>query len=251
MKTTATEVVIALQFADPLPHLNAIQIASITDGFAEFPRFAELPVSGPMPYSLEQLDGTEPINGFVASFPRIALGSEDGDRTLTFQADRLTYSWVRTAELLDEDDYPGFDELVKELQPVIERFATLVQETANVTVSYKVAELTYVNVIPTRTPDNEPIRLSTLFAFLAPVPNSPGVNGYFHAWNEKLGVAEGVLRLQVNGPVLYAPEKPGASFTLAGTFLISDAQQLPQELLAVRQRIGETYGRVLATGSAR
>lgn len=245
MKTTATEVVIALQFSEPLPDLNALQIVALARGFEELPHYSEMPVAGPMPYSLGQLDGSEPIAGFVPSFNRVAIASRDRDRSLTFQGDRLTLSWVRTGDLSEEANYPGFDQLVAELMPLAQRFKALVADLLAVSLDFRVAELTYVNIIPTRTASDEPIRLSALFSFLARVPGSPGINGYFHAWNEKLGVADGVLRIQVNGPAVYAPGKPGASFTLAGAFLIADPANLDNELLAVRQRIGESYARVL------
>jgi uncharacterized protein (TIGR04255 family) len=251
VNATATEVVIALQFGAPLAGLNALQIADLVGRFPEFPRFTELPLSGPMPYSLGQLQGSEPVDGFVANFPRIGLGSNSGDRTLSFQADRLTYSWVRTSEIGQEDDYPGFDELLKEFEPLVARFVNQLLAMGLENLTFKVAEITYVNVIPTRTKDNDIIKLSSLFAFMRPALGWPPINGYWYSWNERLGVADGVLQVQVNGPVVYAPEKPAASFSLTGAFLITDHHNLNSELLAVRERMGETYRRVLSLeGSA-
>lgn len=245
MKTTATEVVIALQFREALSHLNALQIAALVEGFKQFPNFSELPPAGPMPYTLGQLDGTEAVANFDPSFPRIVLTSDDREYVLSFQGDRLTYSWVRLAEVGAEANYPGFETLAANLIPIAEQFRALTGSLFGVDIVFSVAEVTYVNVIPTRKTDGGRILLSQIYSFLAQVEGAPGINGYFYGWNEQLSVAEGVLRLQVNGPVIYAPEKPGSSFTLAAAFLLADDNGLYDQLLAVRRRIGETYSRVL------
>jgi len=78
--------------------------------------------------------------------PMFALQSEDGQRTLEFQHDRLLLTWRFEAEGSDKE-YVGFASLRDELQERLSELAASFKQVAGVEVALERADATYQNLV--------------------------------------------------------------------------------------------------------
>jgi uncharacterized protein (TIGR04255 family) len=245
----ATQVIITLQFASPIRTLDPLEIASLYNHLAaKFPAFEQVPPAGPMPYKLTQLDGSEPTEYSPPLMPRLKFTAADGSRVLLFQLDRLSYGWQRTVDLSEQDDYPGFDSLLEEYTAAWHEVSSWIEERTSEAPQPRIGEIAYVNGFLTRDVDDNPIRLSDIYCFIRPNPDGTPINGYSYSWNERLNVADGVLSVVAQGPVITPSSRPATLLTLTATFVVANVTAFAEDFLAVRRRIHETFSRTVAVG---
>lgn len=247
---SATEVVITVQFAEPVRIGHVLEVAAIYRDFAEqFPDYDQLPPAGPMMHKLTQLDGSEPVS-FQSSGLRVRFGAMERGRYITLQDDRLSYGWIRRAGLDQDADYPGFDELLKEFREVWSDVAESLQRHVGGEIRPGLGEIAYVNGAATRDKDGNAIRLSSIYRFLNPDVPPAGVNGYNYSWNETLNVADGILSTSAAGPIVTLGDVPATLLTLTATFQFAEDKDMFEELLTVRGRVNGTYRRIFIGADA-
>lgn len=243
----ATQVMITIQFSTPLRPLNALEVADLYAHFShQFASYAEVVRAGPMPYNLKQLEGSEPIEVAMVEMPRLQFTSEDHAEVVLLQQDRFSFGWQRTTMLDADDQYPGFEKVLDGFQRCWDICVSWVKTKLEVDLIPKVAEIAYVNAFLTRNQEGKNVRLSEIYSFLKRADVPVVMNGYSYSWNEKLLVAEGVLVVAIQGPVLInATGTPATTFGLTATFLMSGTIDMRSELLLVRERIGATFKRIV------
>lgn len=246
---SATEVLVTVQFEQPLEPLTALQIASFFSVFSSnFPAYSQVQWAGPMAYRMTQADGSEPFPVQQWGMPRLRFGDMIGGRYILFQQDRISYGWQRTTQLNEPDGYPGFESILLEAKGVVQAAVEWLTNNLGGAPTLMGGEIHYGNAF-----EMSGKRLSDVYSFLA-VTNPPlRLGAYNYAWSTPMEVANGILSVAASGPAVVAkiadPHQSAEEIegvhvtllTLTGTFMISDASQLDGEFLTVRKHIGEIF----------
>ncbi|RYG55713.1 MAG: hypothetical protein EON56_05250 [Alphaproteobacteria bacterium] len=241
----ASEVAITIQFYTPSLALNAIELADLYSQFsATFTEYDEVAPAGPMVFSVAQVEGSEPLAPQPSPF-RARLRAPETYRSIMIQSDRMTYSWLRSSQLDEPDNYPGFDVLLDEFRSHWQTLSDWVQSRSGLSIEPRVGEIVYVNGFLFKNEQDEAIRLSSVYSFLDPL-YPPRLTGSFqYSWIEPLLDNNGLLNVTVAGPAVAVTGIPVSVLTLSGTFLISESASVWTDLLTVRQRINETFSVVV------
>jgi uncharacterized protein (TIGR04255 family) len=241
------QLLITAQFSPPLPFLNALQVTDLCRGiWPTFDMYEQVSPAGPMPYSFEQLEGQEPLIAPVALMPRIQLGRSADSRLLLFQADRLSYGWQRNAALNDSVDYPGFEVIRDEFLANLAQLRGWASGELSHNFELIATEVAYTDAFRTKEDDGSIRRLSSIFTFLRSDGPSYSVRGFEYGWNETMH-GEGVVKVQVNGPITTPGSIPAALLGITATIPTPRAaeSQLYDELNRVHDHLRATFERVV------
>lgn len=173
------EVGITLQF-EPLVGVTAVDIAELFQRYGEAYRTVQH-VPSLMPMTLDDTGPTFQFEQASAELPRTWFVSEDLRYVLQFQADRFSVNWRRLGPK-HSLEYPRYAAVLARFRDHFALFAAWANERFSAVPKITLGELTFVNAVPMIS-DNGPIRLSTIFTFIA--PSSPRrIKGFLARWTE-------------------------------------------------------------------
>jgi uncharacterized protein (TIGR04255 family) len=122
-----------------------------------------------LPRMSEQFDrnsGVQIIFKTAAELPRAWFVSDDGQRLLQLQGDRLAYNW---RQVLSEQLYPRYEGLRGEFSSHLQQLSAVIAETNAAPLGIDVCELSYVNHLATVEPSAGHPPLSRFLRYLAPM----------------------------------------------------------------------------------
>lgn len=216
----ATQVMITLQFSQPLTSIGILEASSTYDEFrADFPIFRQIGLAGPMPSRAEHFLKAE-LGAPPANIPRLVMESSDNSRLLIFQSDRVSYAWNH-ARSEDAPPYPGFDALLEEAWPQIERLIErLEKESQSEIKKFEAIQLSYVNAFRTRDAQNNYVRLAHIFEAFNQDREPQEVISYDYSWMQNLRSKtgeDGLLNAAISGPIGGPDGVQSSQFNYDGT----------------------------------
>lgn len=246
----ATQVMITVQFSQPLTSIGILEASSTYDEFrSDFPIFRQIGLAGPMPSSAEQFLKAE-LTASPANIPRLVMESEDNSRLLIFQSDRVSYAWNH-ARSVDAPPYPGFDALLAEAWPQLERLiARLAQESQKEIDGFEAIQLSYVNAFRTRDTHDKHVRLAHIFSAFNQDREPQEVINYDYSWMQplksKTGL-DGLLNASISGPIGGPDGAQSSQFNYDGTLACYDMtlNQIRDLVIDIHHELHQFYIRTV------
>lgn len=238
------QLLLTVSFLPALPDLSIIDLADFYALFRqEYPVFRQVARAGPMSFSPmpEMAD-----LGHMVGPPRLAFSTEETERQVLFQNDRLSYGWNRTSSLKSGPNYPGFsasfETLVRHLD-VLRNWSS----GRGIEIRPAVAEIVYTDAFTLQSSASEnPTPLPELFTFMNPASLHP-IMGFDYSWTEQLpSELSGYIQASAAGPALSPEGVPVATLETTSYFDASTKwDQLDQKFERAHQAIHGVYERVV------
>jgi uncharacterized protein (TIGR04255 family) len=236
-----TNVMVTVQFVEPLPNFNVIELGKLAERFLDrFPTFNQVNPAGPMPTNIAQLTGVEETRAPIANFPRLKFDTQDGQLTLLVQQDRMSCSWQRSPGDDGNSLYPGFETILDNLYENVESLSSYLGADL---VPFA-GEIAYTNYFKTSSSEGK-VRLSSIFSLIEATDDPINMNGFTFSWNEILDRENGTIQVTIGAPPVSPIPEAFALLELTGIKAFDVEASLKDNFLSLRMDLRKSFHRIV------
>lgn len=241
-----TEVAVTVKFAPLLVDLTVLDCANLYRLFeARYSSFRQITPAGAMPVNPAEAVAPQSI---ALPTPRLQFSTEEGDRSVLFQADGMTFLWTRISLLEEEADYPLFPQILENFFKELQVLLDWMRDGHFIEVSPAVAEVAYNTAFKMRRGEQKR-SLSDVFTFFNN-PESVPMRAFSVSWAEFLEEEkpnDGMITVAVTGPQVSADGVPVSTLSLTGTSAVQNSpwDSLAPHLQFIHDRLARTFDRLV------
>lgn len=242
----AIQVMLTVQFAEPVPSYNALTMAALYELFSEeFPNFKQVPLALEMPYAAAQVLGLMEVRPVQTDTPRVQFETSDGRWSILFQYDRMSLVWHKSDPADSNTCYEGFENFFRKFGKWYDVALQYFKER-NIILVPDVIELSYSNAFRMRDEDGSDRRISSVYSFLGGGPRI--VFNYSYEWNEPINTSNGVLSASITGVSFFGDNVPHSLASFSGIMKVepAGASGLEATVRSVREAIRRMAGQVVS-----